>query len=89
MKYEGAVILVMLIAHNSSTAMALGELNKNNSRLSKDLEKVSSGMKINNTDAMGLKGVAVDPIEKALEALGKLDAALEYALNENVRMGSY
>ncbi len=38
---------------------------------------------------MGLKGVAVDPIEKALEALGKLDAALEYALNENVCMGSY
>ena len=41
------------------------------------------------TDALGLKDVAVDPIEKALEALGKLDEALEYALNENVRMGSY
>lgn len=41
------------------------------------------------TDAMGLKDVAVDPIEKALEAMGKLDEALEYALNENVRMGAY
>lgn len=40
-------------------------------------------------DALGLKDVAVDPIEKALEALGKLDEALEYALNENVRMDSY
>ncbi|SEH21967.1 flagellin [Selenomonas sp. KH1T6] len=40
-------------------------------------------------EALGLKDVAVDPIEKALEALGKLDEALEYALNENVRMGSY
>lgn len=39
--------MTMLVAHNSSSALALGELNKNNSRLSKDLQKVSSGMKIN------------------------------------------
>ena len=42
--------MAMLIANNSSTAMALGELNKNNSRLAKDLEKISSGMKINSAE---------------------------------------
>lgn len=41
------------------------------------------------SNAMGLKDVAVDPFEKALEAIDKLDAALEYALNENTRMGAY
>ena len=40
-------------------------------------------------DAIGLTDVAVDPIEKALEAIDKLDAALEYALNENTHMGAY
>ena len=39
--------MAMLVAHNSSSALALGELNKNNSRLAKDLQKVSSGMKLN------------------------------------------
>ena len=38
---------------------------------------------------MGLHDVAVDPREKALEALSKLDAAVNYALNESVRMGAY
>lgn len=40
-------------------------------------------------EALGLKDVAVNPFEKALEALDKLDAALEYALNENTQMGAY
>jgi len=40
-------------------------------------------------DAIGLTDVAVDPIEKALEAIDKLDDALEYALNENTTMGAY
>lgn len=46
---------------------------------------------INNmhTNAMGLKDVAVAPREKALAALEKLDAAVDYALNENTRMGAY
>ncbi len=39
--------------------------------------------------AMGLADVAVDPREKALEAIDKLDTALEYALNETTRMGAY
>jgi len=41
------------------------------------------------TKAMGLEDAAVDPQEKAVEALEKLDSAVEYALNENVRMGAY
>ncbi len=41
------------------------------------------------TKAMGLEDAAVDPQEKAREALEKLDLAVEYALNENVRMGAY
>ena len=39
--------------------------------------------------AMGLSDVAINPLEKALEAIDKLDAALEYALNENTQMGAY
>ncbi|WP_294152167.1 flagellin [uncultured Selenomonas sp.] len=39
--------------------------------------------------AMGLEGVGVDPREKAIEALSKLDVAVDYALNESVRMGAY
>ncbi|WP_412582888.1 flagellin [Selenomonas sp. WCT3] len=31
----------------------------------------------------------MDPFERALEALSKLDDALEYSLNENTRMGAY
>lgn len=38
---------------------------------------------------MGLDGVGVDPREKAIEALSKLDVAVDYALNESVRMGAY
>lgn len=41
------------------------------------------------TKALGLEDTAVDPIEKAREALDDLDSAVEYALNENVRMGAY
>lgn len=41
------------------------------------------------TKAMGLEDAAVDPLEKAREALEKLDSAVEYALNENTRMGAY
>lgn len=41
------------------------------------------------TKALGLEGTAVDPQEKAKEALEKVDSAVEYALNENVRMGAY
>ncbi|MBR3622641.1 MAG: hypothetical protein IKN43_04750 [Selenomonadaceae bacterium] len=41
------------------------------------------------TKAMGLEDAAVDPLEKAREALEKLDFAVEYALNENTRMGAY
>ena len=41
------------------------------------------------TKAMGLKDVVIDPLEKAREAMGKLDGALDYALNEITRMGAY
>lgn len=41
------------------------------------------------TKALGLEDAAVDPLEKAKEALEKVDSAVEYALDENVRMGAY
>ena len=41
------------------------------------------------TKAMGITDAAIDPEEKAKEALQKLDSALEYALNESTRMGTY
>ena len=39
--------------------------------------------------AMGLNGAAVDPLEKAIKAIDIVDKALDYALNESVRMGAY
>ena len=41
------------------------------------------------TRAMGIEDEEVSTSEKALEAIPKLDKALEYALNEYVRMGAY
>ncbi len=41
------------------------------------------------TDTMGISDIQMDPLERALEALSKLDDALEYSLNENTRMGAY
>jgi len=40
-------------------------------------------------DSMGLGNVKVTPREAALAALSKLDSAVNYALNENTRMGAY
>lgn len=47
--------MAMTIMNNLSAMMALGELNKNNSTLDKQLKKVSSGMRINSAgdDASG------------------------------------
>lgn len=39
--------MAMTVMNNSSAMMTLGELNKNANKLSKDLKKVSSGMKLN------------------------------------------
>ena len=46
---------------------------------------------INNmhSSAIGLDDTGVDPREKALESLEKIDNAIDYALNEIVRMGAY
>lgn len=38
--------MAMTVAHNSASAMALNELNTNSNRLSKDLKKISSGVRI-------------------------------------------
>lgn len=47
--------MAMTVANNNGGALALGELNKNNNKLSKDLKKVASGMKLNSAgdDASG------------------------------------
>lgn len=47
--------MAMVIKNNMAAQMALGELNKNNNKLSKSLEKVASGMKLNSAadDASG------------------------------------
>ena len=37
----------MVVKNNMAAQLALGELNKNNNKLSKSLAKVSSGMKYN------------------------------------------
>lgn len=40
-------------------------------------------------DAMGLIGLRLNPLEEAVRSLPYLDDALDYALNENTRMGAY
>ena len=47
--------MAMVIKNNMAAQLALGELNKNNNKLSNSLKKVSSGMKINGAgdDASG------------------------------------
>lgn len=42
--------MAMVIKNNMAAQMALGELNKNNNKLSKSLRKVASGMKINSAE---------------------------------------
>ena len=42
--------MTMVIKNNSAAQLALGELSKNNNKLSKSLQKVSSGMKLNGAD---------------------------------------
>ena len=39
--------------------------------------------------AMGLNKAAVNPWERAVESIDIIDKALDYALNENTRMGAY
>ncbi|MDD6126914.1 MAG: hypothetical protein PUB60_02005, partial [Veillonellaceae bacterium] len=38
--------MAMTVMNNSAAMSALGEANKNNSKLSKDLKKVASGMRV-------------------------------------------
>ena len=42
--------MAMVIKNNMAAQMALGELNKNSNKLSKSLQKVASGMKINSAE---------------------------------------
>ena len=42
--------MAMVIKNNSAAQLALGELNKNNNKLSKSLQKVSSGMKLDGAE---------------------------------------
>ena len=42
--------MAMVIKNNSAAQLVLGELNKNNNKLSKSLQKVSSGMKLNGAE---------------------------------------
>jgi flagellin len=41
------------------------------------------------TESIGVFGVKMKPRESALSALGRIDSAIEYSLNENTRMGAY
>ena len=43
----GVTDMAMVVKNNVAAQMALGELRKNNDKLSKDLKQVASGMKIN------------------------------------------
>ena len=42
-----------------------------------------------NTDALGIETLPVNPRAAAVSALGVIDKAIDYSLNENTRMGAY
>ena len=48
-----------------------------------------ASVKIQNVEFIELDNVKVTSREAALAALSKLDSAVNYALNENTRMGAY
>ncbi|MBR3623412.1 MAG: flagellin, partial [Selenomonadaceae bacterium] len=57
--------MAVRIANNNTSALILGELKKNNNKLSKDLKKVSSGLKTNDAG----DGVADYSISEKMRAL--------------------
>ena len=40
-------------------------------------------------EALGIKNVKIDPKEAALKALGQIDNAIDYALEQATQMGAY
>ena len=80
MDREGGVIGMMRIRNNMDAVQTQGILNSNSSRLQKDLQKVSSGMKINGA-ADDASGYAIS--EKMRTRIRSLDQA-----NQNTQNGS-
>ena len=72
--------MAMVVQHNIAAQLALGELNKNNDRLKKSLEKVSSGQKINSAKD---NASAYSISEKMREQIRTLNQD-----NQNVQNGS-
>lgn len=63
--------MAMTIAHNSSSVLALGELNRNSNRLSKDLKKVSSGMRLNSAGDSAAEYSISERMRTMIRALGQ------------------
>ena len=63
--------MAMIVAHNSASAMALGELNKNNNKLAKDLKKISSGMRINGAGDGGAEYSISEKMRVMIRSLGQ------------------
>ena len=63
--------MAMTVAHNSASAMALNELNKNRNRLSKDLKKVSSGVRITGAEDGASEYSITEKMKTLIRSLGQ------------------
>lgn len=72
--------MAMVVKNNVAAQMALGELRKNNDKLSKDLKQVASGMKINGAGDGASEYAISEKMRVRIRALGQDD--------ENTKKGS-
>lgn len=72
--------MAMVVKNNVAAQMALGELRKNNDKLSKDLKQVASGMKINGAGDGASEYAISEKMRVRIRALGQDD--------ENTQKGS-
>lgn len=81
--------MAMTVMHNNAAQMTLGELQKNSNSLSKKLQQVASGMKINGAGDGAAEYAISERMQVSLRALDQLDHAVDYALDEATTMGAY
>ena len=69
----GVTDMAMAVKNNVAAQMALGELRKNNDKLSKDLKQVASGMKINGAGDGASEYAISEKMRVRIRALGQCD----------------
>ena len=63
--------LAFTVMNNTTASLALGELNKNNNKLSKDLQKVSSGMRFGGPEGNAAEYAISERMRVLVRSLGQ------------------